>query len=318
MRYSLTGATGFVGGALARRLREEGHDVRALIRDPRSASRLAALGIELVPGDLDDAVALDSLCTDTDGLFHVAGWYRLGQRDASLGERVNVDGTRNVLQAARRCNTPRIVYTSTLAVNSDTHGTVVDEKYRFDGRHLSAYDLTKARAHAIAQDAARDGTDIVIAQPGLVYGPGDTSQFGVFIAEILRGRRPLVPRGGGVCWGYIDDIVDGHVRALRRGVPGQSYMLAGPRESLLDGLALAARIAGVRGPRAVPSGLVRVMATIATPLGAVLPPLYQAETLRSSQATYFGSPAKAQHDLGWVTRSIEQGLTATIAAANSH
>jgi len=107
MRYALTGATGFIGGALAKQLRDAGHDVVALVRDPARAGQLSDLGVELVPGDLDDKEALDRLC-----------------------------------QGARRAEVPRVVYTSTLAVNSDTRGEVVDESYRFAVRHLSVYDET--------------------------------------------------------------------------------------------------------------------------------------------------------------------------------
>src|SRR6476659_1118254 len=206
MRYAMTGATGFVGGALARLLRDEGHEVRALVRDPARASDLAAHGVELVPGDLDDATALDALCRDVDGLFHVAGWYKLGQRDPSVGDRVNVDGTRNVLAAAKRAGVPEVVYTSTLAVNSDTHGRVYDETDRPPGPFVSHYDPTKARAHESAEQFAADGLPVVIVQPGLVYGPGDTAQTGALIGQVARGKRPQVPAGGEVCWAHVDDV----------------------------------------------------------------------------------------------------------------
>jgi nucleoside-diphosphate-sugar epimerase len=199
MRYAITGATGFVGGALARLLRDEGHEVRALVRDPARAGSLTALGVDLVPGDLDDAAALDTLCTGVDGLFHVAGWYKLGERDPFVGERVNVDGTRNVLAAAQRSGVPKVVYTSTLAVNSDTHGQVYDETYRHTGPFTSHYDLTKARAHQVAEQFAAEGLPVVIVQPGVVYGPGDTAQTGAFIEQVVRGKRPQVPAGGEVC-----------------------------------------------------------------------------------------------------------------------
>src|SRR6476620_4917547 len=116
MRYALTGATGFVGGTLATRLRSDGHDVRALVRAPGRAEALSAQGVDLVRGDLDDSGALDELCRDVDGLFHVAGWYKLGQRDPSVGTRANVDGTRHTLAAAQRAGVPKVVYTSTVAV----------------------------------------------------------------------------------------------------------------------------------------------------------------------------------------------------------
>jgi nucleoside-diphosphate-sugar epimerase len=315
MRYAMTGATGFVGGALARRLRDDGHEVLALVRDPARAVDLEAVGVELLPGDLDDAAALDRLCTGVDGLFHVAGWYRLGERDASIGERVNVAGTRNVLETALRHAVPRVVYTSTLAVNSDTEEQVVDETYHFDGTHLSHYDRTKARAHDIAVDLAAQGLPVVLVQPGLVYGPGDTAQTGAMIAQVVRGGRPLVPASGGVCWAHVDDVAEGHVLAMQRGEPGQSYLLAGPRATLAAGLREVAALAGTKGPRVLPERAVRATASVLGAVGRVvpLPPGYAAETMRASLATYYGNPAKAERDLGWSPRPLHEGLGETVA-----
>jgi len=316
MRYAMTGATGFVGGALARLLRDEGHEVRALVRDPARAGGVATLGVELVPGDLDDATALDTLCRDVDGLFHVAGWYKLGQRDPSVGDRVNVDGTRNVLAAAQRAGVPKVVYTSTLAVNSDTHGQVHDETYRHTGPFTSHYDLTKARAHEIAERFAAEGLPVVIVQPGLVYGPGDTAQTGAFIEQVVRGRRPQVPAGGEVCWAHVDDIASGHLLAMSQGVAGESYMLAGPRATFADGLRRVAAIAGTKGPMVLPTGVVRAAAGVMAVLGRVvpLPPDYAAETMRAGLATYLGTPAKAERDLGWHARDLDTGLRETVAS----
>src|SRR5688572_27702145 len=131
MRYSLTGATGFVGGVLASQLRTAGHEVVALVREPARAGALAGIGVELIAGDLADIDALRRLCQGCDGFFHVAGWYKIGSRNPAEGWRVNVDGTRNALTAASEAGVARIVYTSTLAVNSDTRGVVVDESYQF-------------------------------------------------------------------------------------------------------------------------------------------------------------------------------------------
>lgn len=315
-RYAVTGATGFVGGALARRLVADGHEVRALVRRPDAARSLSEVGLELVPGDLDDAGSLDRLVADVDGLFHVAGWYRLGERDgAGTGQRINVDGTRHVLEAARRTGVARTVYTSTLAVNSDTGGRIVDEGYRFAGQHLSDYDATKAAAHEVAEQASAAGQPVVTVMPGLVYGPGDTSQTGALLREVVRGRRPLVPAGGRVCWGYVDDVAAGHVLAMQRGTDGRAYMLAGPPASLAEGLALAARVAGKPGPRVLPSAAIRATAAVAGLVGSVLPlpASYHAETLRSSLATYLGRPDRAVDELGWSVRSLEAGLTEVVA-----
>jgi nucleoside-diphosphate-sugar epimerase len=314
MRYAITGATGFVGGALASQLRKAGHDVVALVRDRSRAGRLEALGVEFVEGDLDDAAALERLCTGADGLFHVAGWYKLGQRDPSLGTKVNVEGTRNVLAAAQRAGVPRVVYTSTLAVNSDTEEQVVDESYRFTGEHVSVYDRTKAEAHDIALDFVDQGLDVVIVQPGLVYGPGDTAQTGELIAQVVRGKRPLAPRGGGVCWAHVDDVADGHVRAMERGGKGEAYFLAGPRATLAEGLQQVADLAGTKGPVVLPTRMVAATAALMALLGKVVPvPAdYSAETMRAGLATYYGSAAKAERELDWHPRPLQQGLRETV------
>jgi nucleoside-diphosphate-sugar epimerase len=314
MRYALTGATGFVGGALAARLRDDGHEVAALVRDRGRASALEKAGCELVEGDLSDTAALDRLCAGADGLFHVAGWYKLGQRDPSPADTVNVEGTRNALAAARRAGVARTVYTSTLAVNSDTEEQVVDETYRFTGRHLSDYDRSKAEAHDIALEEAAQGLDVVLVQPGLIYGPGDTAQTGVFIEQVVRGKRPPAPDGGGVCWAHVDDVVEGHVLAMERGRPGESYMLAGPRATLAEGLRTVARIAGTPGPRVLPTRVVRTSAAVMGVIGKVapLPPDYAAETMRAGLATYYGSADKAERELGWRPRSLEEGLRQTV------
>ena len=161
MRYAVTGATGFVGGRLTRMLVDDGHHVTALVRSPAKAQALAALGVDLVPGDLADNASLDRLLDGADGLFHVAGWYKVGTRDRSDGYRINVEGTRSVLTAAQAAGTSRVVYTSTLAINSDTRGEVHDESYVFTGKHLSTYDATKAEAQRVADRFAADGVPLV-------------------------------------------------------------------------------------------------------------------------------------------------------------
>lgn len=229
---------------------------------------------------------------------------------------MNVDGTRAVLEVARTAGVPRLVYTSTLAVNSDTGGRVVDETYAFTGRHLSVYDETKAQAHHDVAAAAASGLPVVTVMPGLVYGPGDTSQVGRLLEQVVAGGRPLVPRGGEVCWAHVDDVARGHLLAMERGAPGESYMLAGPRSSLAAGLVLAAGLAGTAGPRRLPEAVVRWSAPVAGVVGRVLPlpATYQAETVRSSLATYLGDPGRAERELGWHARPLRTGLAELVDA----
>src|SRR5215216_568843 len=152
MKYFLTGATGFLGGVLARQLREDGHDVHASIRSPQKASELQSLGVKLFTGNVTDKESMREAMQGVDGVFHVAGWYKIGVKDKSDAERVNVQGTRNVLELMQELKISKGVYTSSLVVNSDTNGEMKDETYHFSGQHLSEYDRTKAVAHEVAKE----------------------------------------------------------------------------------------------------------------------------------------------------------------------
>jgi nucleoside-diphosphate-sugar epimerase len=143
MRYFMTGATGFIGGVLARKLLARGHQVIAVVRSPDKASELAALGVEIHRGDVTDKESMRAPMTGADGVFHVAGWYKVGVRDKSPGQAINVEGTRNVLSLMRELHIAKGVYTSTLAIHGDTHGQIVDETYQAGPPFLSEYDRTK-------------------------------------------------------------------------------------------------------------------------------------------------------------------------------
>ncbi len=264
MTYFLTGATGFVGGALARRLVAAGHHVRAVVRSPERANDLAALGVELHRGDVTEKETMRRPMAGADGVFHVAGWYKVGIRDERAAVAINVDGTRHVLELMRELGIPKGVYTSSLAVNSDTHGRVVDETYRFTGRHVSLYDRTKAAAHDVAERFIADGLPLVIVQPGLIYGPGDTSSIGTLLVRFLQRKLPALPVRTAYCWAHIDDEVSGHVLAMEQGRAGRNYFLAGPVHTMIEAIALASSITGIPAPRVhVPRPVFSVASTIA-------------------------------------------------------
>lgn len=314
VRYAVTGATGFVGGHLVRLLREESHEVVALVRESSRAAGPAAQGAELVEGDLDDFPALDRLLDGADGLFHVAGWYAVGAPPGPQAHRVNVVGTAHVLAAAAKAGVARVVHTSTLAVNSDTRGAVRDETYVHTGAHISAYDASKAEAQRVALRFAAEGLPLVVVMPGMVYGPGDTSQAGALLRDVLAGRRAVVTSTGAYCWGYVEDIARGHLLAMTTGTTGETYMLAGPVHTLAHALRLGARLGAGRPPVVIPGAVARALAPVAERLERVVPEGYRAEALRSGAATYLGSPAKAGRDLGWSARPLAEGMALTVAA----
>src|SRR5207247_1003448 len=128
-KYFVTGATGFIGGRVTRQLVAAGHDVVAIARNPESARDLESIGVDVRRGDITNPDSLRGPMAGVDGVFHIAGWYKIGSKAPSDGERVNVAGTRNVLSAMKDLRLPTGGYTSTLAAASDTHGQLVGETY---------------------------------------------------------------------------------------------------------------------------------------------------------------------------------------------
>lgn len=313
-RYLVTGATGFIGAEIAKQLRTRGHQVAAFVRTPAKASLLAKLGCVLHVGDITDPGAVRAAMAGVDGVFHVAGWYKTGQPGMrELAMRVNVEGTRHVLDAMRALGIRRGVYTSSIAVFSDTRGQVVDEGYRHDGPHLTVYDESKWRAHyEVALPAMAAGLPLVVVQPGAVYGPGDTSALRLIFLEHLRRRLPIVPARTAFCWGHVDDTAHVHIEAMERGRPGECYIIAGPVHTIRDALRIASRYSGRAAPiGSLPVGVVRGAAAVMSMVERVTPvPLrLSGETLRIlAGTTYLGSSDKARRELGFAPRSLDEGL----------
>ncbi len=317
MRYFLTGATGFIGSRLAKALVANGHEVVALVRHTSQAAPLAEAGITLAVGDITDKESMRLPMAGADGVFHLAAWYKIGAQDSTMAERINVTGTRHVLELMRELGIPKGVYTSTLAIFSDTHGRMVDENYRYDGPHLSEYDRTKWLAHyQVAVPMAAAGLPLVIVQPGLVYGPGDTSAVATTFKRYLQRRLPMLPERTAFCWAHVDDVVRGHLLAMEKGRPGESYIIAGPPHSLIEAFEIAERITGIKAPRLRGKpGLLHFLATLSSVFGSFLPlpEMYAAETLRvSGGVTYLGDNSKAKRELGYTVRSLEEGLRETL------
>jgi nucleoside-diphosphate-sugar epimerase len=317
MRLFLTGATGFLGGELARQLVAAGHQVTALVRTPAKAEALRALGVTLAEGDITDRESLRQPMTGVDGVFHCAAWYKVGAADSSMAERINVDGTRNVLEMMRELRIPKGVYTSTLAVFSDTGGREVDEGYYHAGSFLSEYDRTKWKAHyEVALPLIREGLPLVIAQPGVIYGPGDTSGIGAAFRQYLQGKLFGVPARTAFSWGYIEDIAHAHVLAFERGRAGEPYIVCGPSHTMTETFRMAQEITGVAPPSFHPSpGLMKAASSLMGVIGAVvkLPDELTAEGLRVlAGVTYLGSNAKAKQELGYDPRPLRDGLRLTL------
>ncbi|HXV57853.1 MAG TPA: NAD-dependent epimerase/dehydratase family protein [Gaiellaceae bacterium] len=315
MKAFVTGATGFVGGRLAARLRERGDDVVALVRSPERAAALRELGCELVEGDLSSRETLERAAAGCDAAFHLAAIYESGiparRRDEVVA--VNVTGTENVLDAAAAAGVARIVHVSSNVVAGNTRGRVVDESWESPaGEFVSLYHETKALARRAALDRIARGAPILVAQPGGIYGPGDHTEAGGFLARAARGRVVLLPFGSvGLTWVHVDDVVEGILLVHDRGRVGETYSLGGEMATLRTAVEKAFA-AGGRRPRVVPVPTWAVR--LATPLGPLLGVSVSDYVSAADGVTYWVSDEKARRELGYAPRGLDEGLRAAFSS----
>jgi dihydroflavonol-4-reductase len=323
VRAFVTGATGFIGGHVARKLRERGDEVVALVRDPNKAGDLRRLDCELIDGDLASKAAIRRGCEGVDSVFHIGAIYKVGIRKSERPAMwdSNVHGTERVLDAAADAGVSRIVYVSTVNCFGNTRGKVVDEDFhRVDKDWLSYYDETKFRAHEVAEERIANGAPVVIVQPGGAYGPKDHSEVGTMIEQASKGRLPakMFPDMG-LMLGHVEDIAAGILLAHDRGQTGEAYVLAGEQTTMGELIDKVSELSGRRPPRfTMPSILIK----LSVPLGPVIGPLMGfppnlGEMVKISDgATYWATDETARRELGFSPRDLETGLKQTLAAAS--
>ncbi|MFP4344056.1 MAG: NAD-dependent epimerase/dehydratase family protein [Anaerolineales bacterium] len=318
MKIFVTGGTGFIGSRLVRRLVETGHDVHVLARSESSARQARELGAKAAHGNVTDRESLREGLADSDVVFHIAAWYAHGNLDVERMERINVEGTRNVLGLAHELGVPKIVYTSTVAVLGDTEGAVVDESFRQGGPFVSQYDRTKWLAHyEVALPLIEQGAPIVIVMPGAVYGPGDSSMVGELMHAFYKGLMPVLPGPEtALTFVHVDDVVEGHLLAMEEGEVGESYILGEQVATLREAFDLWAEITG--RPRllcGIPGPLLHPFAPLMKALGEIvtIPTLLNHEAIKILGVTYAARGDKARQELGWEPRPLREGMEETLA-----
>lgn len=314
MRALVTGATGFVGSAVARALVKSGWQVRVLVRSGSDRANLKGLPLEIAVGDLTDRASLDGAIADCAGLFHVAADYRLGTREPAQLYRNNVEGTRNILDAARHARVERMVYTSSVATigltadgspgNEETPVALADM--------IGHYKRSKYLAEELVRHSAQTGFSVVIVNPSTPVGAGDVkpTPTGQTVLDAARGRTPAyVDTGLNIV--HVDDVAAGHLLAFHRGRAGERYILGGEDMSLRQILAQIAQLVGrnparIRLPHAVVLPLAYVAEAFARISGSAT--RLTVEGVRMSRKRMFFSSAKAIHELGYHARPAAEAL----------
>jgi dihydroflavonol-4-reductase len=305
MKALVTGATGFVGAAIAKTLIAAGWQVRVLARAGSDRGNLRQLAAEVVEGDLNDLNSLQRALDGCTALFHAAADYRLGARDPQPLYLTNVEGTRNILSAARTAGVQRTVYTSSVAtIGIPKDGAPGEERSPVAlSDMIGHYKRSKYLAEEVARDAARMGMSVVIVNPSTPVGPGDIkpTPTGQLVLDAASGRMPAyVDTGLNIV--HVDDVAAGHLLAYERGKTGERYILGGEDMTLRMILEQISELVGRQPPR------------IRLPYAAVLPIAYAAEAfakisgrsgrvtvegVRMSRKRMFFSSGKAASELGY-------------------
>ncbi len=316
MRAFVTGATGLIGRAVAGVLLGGGWEVVALARDPARAKDLEGRGARVLVGDVTRPDFVHELA-GVDVVFHHAAWFEIGSRGLEAMRRVNVQGTVNVLAAARQEGVPRIVYTSTAGLLPSSRDHPATEATRPQALIPDPYVVTKLEAHELVRREMAKGSPITIVAPAAVFGPRDTNQLAQSLALLVRRKLPALPSGFGLnTWVHAEDVAEGHVLAATVGKPGETYLLGDRVLSMYEFLDAAAQAAGVQAPRRrVPMGLVRFVARFsewrAGRKGRTA--LLSRAALALSSLDVVVDASKARRELGWSPRPFEDRVRETMS-----
>jgi dihydroflavonol-4-reductase len=324
MKVLVTGATGFIGGNLARELWRRGDDVRALVRPGSNRLTIEDTGIVPVEGDILDRQSVDEAVRGCEAVFHVAAAYTFWSRDPAGVSRTNVEGSVNVLAAAHQAGVSRTVYTSTVSTVGLPKEGLGDEETPLDPKTLHGhYKRSKLQAELVALDMAAKGMPVVVVNPTAPVGPWDVkpTPTGKMVLDFLRRRVPAYLKTG---MNLVDvaDVVEGHILALEKGKPGERYILGNRNVSLKEIFDILSRLTGLPAPRIWAPYWLVVGAGYADRFveGTLLhrEPAIPVEGVLASKIPAYVSCEKAVMELGQPQRPIEDALDRAVDWFTSH
>jgi nucleoside-diphosphate-sugar epimerase len=317
----VTGANGFTGSHVVQALNQRGDQAVGFVRQSSNLSRLADCQVQLVYGDITDRAALKTAMADVDVVFHTAAYVELGIVNATEMERVNVDGTRAVLEVAQAVNLPKLVYCSTIGIFGDTQGHVIDETFQRQQQNFSsAYDRTKYEAQQLVDQYAAAGHFAVSVMPSGIFGTDDP-HFVPVLKQFLKGGLKFWA-GGARITGivHVDDLVTAMLLALEKGQSGDYYIISAGDLSTQEMFEVLSREAGVPVPAEAPEALVRLVGNLLDPIGRLFswqPPLSRERVHYVYDRCVRVDGSKARRELGWNPRSPEATLKELVQSLRS-
>jgi dihydroflavonol-4-reductase len=310
----VTGASGFLGWHVARTLQERGYHVRALVRP---SSRVADLEVECITGDLRDSDSVSRAATGCGLIFHVAADYRLWAADKSELYRSNVDGTRNVMEAAKNAGVDRVVYTSTVGCIGVPHGGIGDEQQPVTLEDMAGdYKRSKFLAEQVVRDHAKAGLPVVIVNPTAPIGDHDVkpTPTGKIVLDFLNGDMPaFIDTGLNVV--DVRDTAEGHIQACERGRDGERYILGSENLTLAQILEKLASITGRKAPKVRLPYLVAYCAGACSTAWAGMtgsPPRVPLDAVRMARKKMWVTHEKAVRELGFQPGPAVDALTRAV------
>ncbi|AFZ16855.1 NAD-dependent epimerase/dehydratase family protein [Allocoleopsis franciscana] len=321
MKVLVTGANGFTGSHLVKALEQRGDVVVGLVRQSSNLDGLSGCNLQLVYGDISDRDALKTAMTGVDWVFHTAAYVELGLVDAAKMERVNVAGTRAVMEVAQAAGVSKVVYCSTIGVFGDTQGQVVDETFqRRQADFSSAYDRTKYEAQQIVDHFAAQGLPVVSILPSGIFG-ADDPHFGPVLQQFLKGGLK-VWAGGDRITGivHVDDLVAAMILAAQKAQPGEHYIISAGDLTTREMFNILSQETGIPVPREVPKPLVQLAGNILDPIGRLLkwqPPISRERVHYIYDRCVRVDATKACTQLGWQPRSVAQTLKEIVQTLTS-
>jgi dihydroflavonol-4-reductase len=314
----ITGATGFVGSAVARELLRDGFLLRALVRRESSRTNLTGLQVDIVEGDMRDKDVVVSAVQGARYVIHLAADYRLWSLHDKDIMRANVEGTRVVMEAARAAGAERIVYTSSVAtLKLRDDGAPADETTPLAEEDASgAYKRSKVAAERLVEQMIGRGLPAIIVNPSTPVGPRDVrpTPTGRMIVEAASGRMPAYVDTG-LNLVHVDSVASGHVAALRHGRIGERYILGGENMTLFELLSIIARFTARCPPRVrLPRWPIYPIALAAEAMARVTKrePFITLDGLRMAKHRMFFTSAKAERELGYKAKPAEEGICEAI------